>query len=1088
MTLIANGESALSVRTKLNGLLQDRFRIPFLTRASLAEWILAGNVPQSGGIYIAEGLFYRGVPNSSAIPDLPGLVPHRFVSPDHFGGKGWAAIEAAWAYACTLAATGQSQVVPSNTMTTFAFIGGRYHADATQTRVLESSGSGMQIEFRDGARAFHLSFLLRHRMIEVHRPYLIGGTYDMDYGIMWEPPEGQGLRQGFIYGGTFYRIQNAAKTARAIACWGNATHIVVDVATCDECDVGLWGSKKGTGEANSGYVVSGFQAFRSRRHAIHVKTGGEWKLNGVRVRQSEQPNIYVEPEDTPPRALELYFTDVTSTGGHTDLTTRERYTITSISDNGSGKARLNLSSGTHKLWVGLKNLLIAGTGIPAYDTADLSCLGMAADGTWIDTDVDFAGTATGELIHCGWDNFFDGGAGNLGYINDLFITGGNTNSSFFRGVYNGQLSNHRLKVNAWAENCNRIMRIGGGFRGRNDSAREDVPICGQASGIHELGDSVPEGAGVSTLSRFALRSPRTSAGLVGGKPAAYNAFSTGGDNARVDGPFVIADGAAVTGALTVNGTPVSLHGHTHSFADMVDRLQASRHGLSPATNLYLDYDMEDSSFYSSAQVVQFFTNSVANLGRREVGLVANGELVTGWVPMSKAASYAISGVARTSSGSVDVTSTVEVEFGQQAADGTITPTRRVLLQARTNDATTTPATLIDATTASEDRARFVMTRSGTGSGAARMGGLRINRQATTDTIIDRAVTSIKAGLMRASNWGFSSAANLYPDYDMEDAAFYTSANALTFGTGLSVNQGRRDLRMAANGEAFSGWVPIEKGLPIRVTGGARTSAAGSSGATSTVEIEFGIQQTNGTITPTRRTLVQTKTNSNSTHPATIDEATTTSEDRYRFVLTRSGGGTEAAIMAGLRVHTAASVGIFTGALEHNTAGSVAMELRAGGNNANGRLLNISKTRAANPSDFTTPVQSGDSLFRINGRGADGAGPIDAVSIRAEAEGTIATGNVPGRLSLWTRDAAGTLAERVRVTPEGLVGIGTTSPSTTLHVSGPARVGSYTVGTVPSASASGAGAIIYVSNETGGACLAFSDGTNWRRPSDRTVIS
>jgi hypothetical protein len=54
--------------------------------------------------------------------------------------------------------------------------------------------------------------------------------------------------------------------------------------------------------------------------------------------------------------------------------------------------------------------------------------------------------------------------------------------------------------------------------------------------------------------------------------------------------------------------------------------------------------------------------------------------------------------------------------------------------------------------------------------------------------------------------------------------------------------------------------------------------------------------------------------------------------------------------------------------------------------------------------------------------------------------------------------------------------------------GPVRLASYTVGTVPSASTAGAGAQIYVSNETGGATVAFSDGSSWRRVQDRAVIS
>lgn len=47
--------------------------------------------------------------------------------------------------------------------------------------------------------------------------------------------------------------------------------------------------------------------------------------------------------------------------------------------------------------------------------------------------------------------------------------------------------------------------------------------------------------------------------------------------------------------------------------------------------------------------------------------------------------------------------------------------------------------------------------------------------------------------------------------------------------------------------------------------------------------------------------------------------------------------------------------------------------------------------------------------------------------------------------------------------------------------------SYTVATVPDATVSESH-IIYVSDESGGATLAFSDGTNWRRVQDRAVIT
>ena len=46
---------------------------------------------------------------------------------------------------------------------------------------------------------------------------------------------------------------------------------------------------------------------------------------------------------------------------------------------------------------------------------------------------------------------------------------------------------------------------------------------------------------------------------------------------------------------------------------------------------------------------------------------------------------------------------------------------------------------------------------------------------------------------------------------------------------------------------------------------------------------------------------------------------------------------------------------------------------------------------------------------------------------------------------------------------------------------------YTVATLPSASANSSG-LIFVTNETGGPVPAFSDGTNWRRVTDRAIVS
>jgi hypothetical protein len=76
---------------------------------------------------------------------------------------------------------------------------------------------------------------------------------------------------------------------------------------------------------------------------------------------------------------------------------------------------------------------------------------------------------------------------------------------------------------------------------------------------------------------------------------------------------------------------------------------------------------------------------------------------------------------------------------------------------------------------------------------------------------------------------------------------------------------------------------------------------------------------------------------------------------------------------------------------------------------------------------------------------------------------------------------------VVIAGSGDVGIATITPTTKLDVNGPIRCASYTVGTVPTASGI-AGAMIYVTDDVGGSTPAWSDGTDWRRASDRAVIT
>jgi hypothetical protein len=117
----------------------------------------------------------------------------------------------------------------------------------------------------------------------------------------------------------------------------------------------------------------------------------------------------------------------------------------------------------------------------------------------------------------------------------------------------------------------------------------------------------------------------------------------------------------------------------------------------------------------------------------------------------------------------------------------------------------------------------------------------------------------------------------------------------------------------------------------------------------------------------------------------------------------------------------------------------------GANNINGGSITI---LAQDGSDVSANNRSGGSVFIDGGRGY-GTG----------THGDVCIGQTRGRL---------------RVFREAIFDL-------------PPQVPTYTVATVPSVSLYPRG-VIYVSDESGGAVLAFSDGTNWRRVTDRAIIS
>jgi len=87
------------------------------------------------------------------------------------------------------------------------------------------------------------------------------------------------------------------------------------------------------------------------------------------------------------------------------------------------------------------------------------------------------------------------------------------------------------------------------------------------------------------------------------------------------------------------------------------------------------------------------------------------------------------------------------------------------------------------------------------------------------------------------------------------------------------------------------------------------------------------------------------------------------------------------------------------------------------------------------------------------------------------------------LAIQLRDTGGASSFKIRNSSG--TDVASMSSSGVITTSTVVILGSYTVATLPAQSA---GSLIYVSDETGGATLAFSDGTNYRRVQDRAIVA
>ena len=110
-------------------------------------------------------------------------------------------------------------------------------------------------------------------------------------------------------------------------------------------------------------------------------------------------------------------------------------------------------------------------------------------------------------------------------------------------------------------------------------------------------------------------------------------------------------------------------------------------------------------------------------------------------------------------------------------------------------------------------------------------------------------------------------------------------------------------------------------------------------------------------------------------------------------------------------------------------------------NAFGSVIALAKSRGTSVGSNTI-VQSGDQIGGVYFYGADGVDTALAAGIDCYVDGTPGSNDMPGRLVFsTTADGASSPTERMRLTSAGRLGLGTTSPSTTLDCKGDITLGS-----------------------------------------------
>lgn len=186
-----------------------------------------------------------------------------------------------------------------------------------------------------------------------------------------------------------------------------------------------------------------------------------------------------------------------------------------------------------------------------------------------------------------------------------------------------------------------------------------------------------------------------------------------------------------------------------------ESITASKLAVGDVTNLFPDFEMLDPAFYASSTgtVFTFLDGVAGSTGRRIVNIpssAAAASVETGWAACEGGADYLVEGAAWLATSGQSTTALLEIELGSVAPDGTVTPTRRVVVDPLGSSTGTARQSVVVTTTSAERRFRFVASKNAVSGSSVRFGGLLVRRRMGATLIADGSITTEKINVASLS--------------------------------------------------------------------------------------------------------------------------------------------------------------------------------------------------------------------------------------------------------------------------------------------------------------------------------------------------